>query len=135
MPPVETPSMRRHRRQRTWQILVPFLLMTGLIVAAAILVAAGGESQARLWADISIIWLLSPLLVLALLVTVLLGLLIYGLAQLARVTPHYTVRAQHLAARVQSAVQQSVDWVVKPFIWIQQAIATVESFLSRLSKQ
>ena len=126
--------MRRHLHQRTWQILVPFLLMTGLTVAAAVLVVAGGESQARLWADISIIWLLAPLLVLALLVVVLLGFLIYALAQLARVTPHYTLRAQRFADQVQSVVQQAANWVVKPFVWIQQAAATIESFLSRLSK-
>ena len=127
--------MRRHHHQRTWQILVPFLLMTGLIVAAAVLVVAGGESQARLWADISIIWLLAPLLVLALLVAVLLGILIYALAQLARVAPAYTLRAQHFVTQVQSAVQQAADWIVKPFVWIQQAIATIESILSRLTKQ
>ncbi|MEW6092435.1 MAG: hypothetical protein AB1531_00575, partial [Chloroflexota bacterium] len=74
-----SPTLRRHKRQVLWQILVPFVLMAGLAIAAALLVALGGAARTSLWRDVSLIWLLAPALVLALILIIVLGMLIYGL--------------------------------------------------------
>ena len=76
-----------------WQILVPFFVVTALILVVAVLVATGATAT-RTWADVSTIWLIAPMLIFALLFVALLGFMIYGIARLLQVTPHYTGKAQ-----------------------------------------
>lgn len=134
-PPVESPSLRAHKRQQVWQILVPFLAMTALLLAAAIWLVSGGRSQTRLWADISLIWLLLPMLALTLLLAVLLGALIYGMARLLKVTPRFTARAQGLADQAAAGIRRAADGAAQPFIWLKQAGAGVRSAVEFLLKR
>jgi uncharacterized membrane protein YhdT len=119
--------VRLHKRQFTWQILVPFLVMMVVVIAVAALVVSGGASGTRAWADVSIIWILSPLLVFALSFAILLGFLIYGIAKLTRVTPRYTGKAQHFFALLSAGTRKIADGAAKPIVWIQQAGAVVKS--------
>ncbi len=130
--PVDSPTVQLHKRQFAWQILVPFLVMTALIVAAAALVVSGGASGTRSWAEVSIIWILAPLLVFALLFVVVLGFLIYGIAKLTQVTPRYTGQAQHFFTLLSAGTRQVADGAAKPFIWFNQAGAVIKSLFNKL---
>jgi hypothetical protein len=123
----DLPSVHVHKRQFALQILVPFLVAAVLILAAAVLVASGPVSAARTWADISIIWLIAPMLVFALLFVLILGLLIYGIARLLQVTPRYTGKAQGFFALLSGWIHTIADATAKPFIWFQQAGAILKS--------
>ena len=125
--PVDTPTVHAHKRQLAWQILVPFLLVTALVIAVAVLVAAGAASTNRTWADVSTIWLIAPMLVFALLLVFVLGFLIYGLAKLLQVTPHYTGKAQDFFALLSGWTHKITDGSTKPFVWFQQAGAILKS--------
>ncbi len=125
--PVNSPTIRAHRRQLAWQILVPFLVVTALIIFAAVLVANGSASTNQTWADVSTIWLIAPLLVLALLLVTMLGFLVYGIARLIQVTPRYTGKAQDFFSRLSGWVRIITDGVAKPFVWFQQASAILKS--------
>lgn len=129
--PVRSPSLRAHRRQVFWQILVPFLAMTGLIVAGAVLVVSGAAASTRVWADVSLIWILAPMLVLALLLAVLLGSAIYGLAKLAQVMPRYTSRLQDLVAGAAGVVRRTADGITKPLFWLKKAGASAQALLKK----
>jgi hypothetical protein len=131
-PPVDSPTLRAHKRQRTWQILAPFLAMTAIILAAAVLVVAGGKTQTRLWADVSLIWLLAPLLALALFLAILLGFAIYGLARLLKATPRFTSRAQGIAEQTALGIRRVADGAAQPFIWVEQAGAAFRSAIAFL---
>src|SRR5271157_762872 len=135
LPRMESPSLRAHRRQRTWQILVPLVGMTVLIIAAAVLAVRGGTPQTGTWAAISTIWILAPLLGFALLIIVLLGSMIYGFYRLFVVLPRYTLRAQELVSRVETGTRRAADGIARPFIWIRQVGAALESFLSLGSRR
>jgi hypothetical protein len=124
--PVETPTVRAHKRQFTWQILVPFLVVTVLILAVAVLVATGA-TDTRAWADVSTIWLIAPVLVAALFFTAVLGFLIYGIAKLLQVTPRYTGKAQDFFALLAAWARILADGITKPFVWFQQAGAILKS--------
>jgi cytochrome c biogenesis factor len=124
--PVETPSVHAHKRQLAWQILVPFFVVTVLMLVAAVLVTTGA-SETRTWADVSTIWLIAPILVVALLVAAVLGFLIYGMARLLQVTPRYTAKAQDFFAKLSSRARISADGATKPFVWFQQAGAVLKS--------
>jgi hypothetical protein len=125
--PVDSPTVHTHKRQLAWQILVPFLVVTALILAAAVLVATGAASATRTWADVSIIWLIAPMLIFALFFVVILGFLIYGIARLLQVTPRYTGKAQGFFALLSGWTRKIADGAVKPFVWFNQAGAVIKS--------
>jgi hypothetical protein len=118
--------MRAHRRQLAWQILVPFFLVVAFILFVAVMVATGATST-RAWADVSTIWLLAPMLVFALLFAAVLGFLIFGIAKLLQVIPHYTGKTQDLFARLSIWARIIADGAAKPFVWFQQAAAILKS--------
>jgi hypothetical protein len=129
---VDSPTVRNHKRQFIWQILVPFLLTTGLIIVGAVLVVTGGYAQARVWADVSIIWMLAPMLVFGLLIAVALSVLIYGFKKLMHITPRYTGRVQGLAATVSAETHKIADGITKPILWFRQAGAVIRSLIHKL---
>ena len=122
----ETPTVRAHKRQLAWQILVPFCVVTVLILVIAVLVATGATATST-WADISTIWLIAPLLVIALFFVAVLGFLIYGIARLLQVTPRFTGKAQDFFALLSNWARIIADGATKPFVWFQQAGAILES--------
>ena len=123
---VETPTVRDHKRQLAWQILVPFFMATAIILVVAILVATGATDN-RAWADISTIWLIAPILASALFFVVVLGFLIYGIARLVQITPRYTGKAQDFFALLSTWARIIADGATKPFIWFHQAGAILKS--------
>jgi len=114
-----------HKRQLAWQILVPLLVVTALILVVAVLVATGA-TDTRAWADISSIWLIAPMLVVAFVFAALLGCLIYGIARLLQVTPRYTGKAQDFFAVLSARARIIADGVAKPLVWFQQAGAILK---------
>jgi len=128
----DSPTVRTHKRQLVWQILVPFLVLTALIVAGSVLVVTGAASRTRVWADISIIWLIAPLLIFALLFAGLLGVLIYLIAKLTRVTPVYTAKGQYFAALAAAGTRKVADGIAQPVLWVHQAAAAIKSFFDKL---
>jgi len=126
-PTVERPTVRAHKRQFAWQILVPFLVMAGLIIAGAVLVITGGESQNSVWADISMIWLLAPALLFALAFLVLLITIIYGMIKLLQVIPVYTGKAQGIFVLLSAGTRKLADGTAKPFVWLRQTGAVIKS--------
>ena len=126
-PPVDRPTLRAHKRQLAWQILVPFLIMAALIIAGAVLVTSGGESQTGVWADVSLIWLLAPALFIALAVLAILITTVYGMAKLLQVMPHFTAKAQGIFALLSTGTRKLADGATKPFVWFRQAGAVIKS--------
>lgn len=133
--PKESPTIEIHRRQFFWQIILPLLVTLALLVTGGVFIAIGGTSQARLWADISIIWLIVPALILALLVLVLLGFMVYAIARLLKAMPRFTSQAQDIARRVSAGSQKAADATVKPVLWVQQALAVWKTFLDTLLRR
>jgi hypothetical protein len=128
---IDSPTIRNHKRQFAWQILFPFLLMAGVIIAGAVLVVTGGSKQTGAWADVSIIWMLAPMLLFGMLLAVVSGLLVYAMVKLTQITPRYTARAQGLAASISAGTRKAADGAAKPFIWFHQARAVIRSFFHK----
>jgi uncharacterized BrkB/YihY/UPF0761 family membrane protein len=120
--------MRVHRHQLAWQILVPLLILVVLVIILAVWVTTkAGSSANQSWSDISLIWLIAPALIISLPFIALLGFLIYGIAKLMRVAPHYTGRVQGFFALLPGRTRRLADGTVKPFILSQQAGAILKS--------
>lgn len=133
--PVESPTIRTHRRQFFWQIILPLFVVLALIITGAVFVTIDGESQARLWADISMIWLIAPVLIIALLGFVLLGLLIYAMIRLTKAMPRFTSRAQGIAMRIRSETRRAADTSVEPIMWTKQAGSVLETFVKTIFRR
>lgn len=125
--PIELPTVRAHKRQRFWQILAPMMLVILLALAAGGFILAAKAGQTRPGADVAVIWLIAPLMLFALLCMAVLGGMIYAVARLTKITPHYTARAQKFAARVESGTRRAADTAVKPVMWVRQVGAVLES--------
>jgi len=131
-PPVDRPTVRAHKRQFAWQILVPFLVMAGLIVAGAVLVVSGGAPETGTWTDISVIWLFAPALIFALAFLMVLITIIYGMAKLLQILPHYTGKVQGILAQLSAGTRKVANGTTKPFIWFRQAGAVIKSLTDKL---
>jgi hypothetical protein len=132
---IDSPTVRTHKRQFIWQILLPMILVVLLGLTAGGFVIAGslaGAGQLRVWADVSTIWLIAPMMVFALLFAVVLGALIYGIARLLKVTPRYTGKAQFYVALAAAGTRKVADGATKPVVWIRQLEATIKSFFNKL---
>ena len=126
-PYFDSPTLRVHKRQRSWQILVPILLFIVLIFVVGSFVIGAEAGQTRLWADIATIWLVAPLMLFALLCMVMLGGMIYAIARLMKIAPRYTLQAQDFALRLMAGVKRGADVAVKPVVWLEQARAALKS--------
>lgn len=113
------PSYRKHRRDVTRQILLPIILATlvGLGFAGlAIYGAIGSQAGVSLWADISLIWLILPMMFLALVFLGLVGGMVYGLAKLLGVAPRYTGLAQHYALWLNAEIVRWTEKITQPVL-------------------
>jgi len=130
--PFDRPSLRSYRQQRFWQIILPIVLFSLLIVAAGgfTIIADGGLN--RLWADVSIIWLVAPLLLLALLCLVVLIGMIYLLYKLTIGTPRITRKVQTIFIRIEQETCRASNSVVKPVIWIHQFHSGRKSLIRKI---
>ena len=129
LPPFERSSIKQHQRERFWQIIAPLVLFSLLIAAAGgFTVFAGGEND-RLWADISIIWLVIPVLIFSLILLVVLAGSIYLMARLLKITPNFTRRAQTLFYRIEKGTRKAADFSVKPVLWIKQFKSRLRDFM------
>jgi hypothetical protein len=125
--PFKSPTLHAHKRQLAWQILVPFFGVVVVILAAAVLVVTKINSASRIWADISTIWMVAPILIFALLFVIVLGFLIYGIARLMQVTPRFTGKAQDFFSLLSGQSRMVANGATKPVVWFQQAGAILKS--------
>lgn len=122
VPRPERESYVKHRRDVNLQIILPVILVIVLAVVIAILAgfaAAGNNLGVNLWANISIIWLIIPMMALALVILALTLALVYGLNRLLKVSPHYTGLAQSYILWLNAEVSIWTDKIIRPVLSIK----------------
>jgi hypothetical protein len=128
-------SYLKHRKQRTWQIIVPIVL-TGILFVALIAVInlatfRDGGDVAR-WAAVSTIWIVIPIMVGMLIFLAVLVALVYLMKKLLNITPTYTGLAQDYVYLAESYIKRGTESVVRQVINIQGALASVQAFFRKL---
>jgi hypothetical protein len=122
VPRPQRESYVNHRRDVTRQIILPLVLATLLAIVAAVLAsigAAGNNAGVSLWADISIIWLIIPMMFLAIVIMALTIALVYGLNRLLQISPHYTGLAQAYALWLSAEISIWTDKIIQPVLVIK----------------
>ena len=133
----KTASYKRHQRQSFWQIIAPVgfgTLLVLVILALVILNAVGSDAggQVSQWADTSMIWLILPTLLFALLLTLNLVGMIYFLARLLKVVPGFTYQVQYYVDLVPEYVEAFSDKLVAPIIAVKGVGATVSALFESI---
>lgn len=121
-----TPSIRLHKRQLAWQILVPVIAGAVIIIALAVLVITRGTATDRVVADISVMWLIIPVLILLLVFTVVAAGIIFGMSKLMQIIPPFSGKIQSALVALERAIRKLADGSTKPFIWIDETGAAIK---------
>jgi hypothetical protein len=112
-------TRQAHRQQALWQIILPFsvgLLVILALVMITILSATRGGGDVSLWADISLIWLLLPVIFFTLIFFAIVSGLVYLVIKLIAILPKYAFKAQNIMTTVQEKVRLGSDKAAEPFM-------------------
>ena len=123
-----------HRRQVLWQIYFPLIIIVSLVLFAGIgvlLASISGSGDLTRWGDISLIWLISPMLVLIFISFIALGAMVYLLWRILRVLPSYSRQLLEIFLLVQIRVRKASDVAVSPFIYTHSFMASIRRGLRR----
>jgi hypothetical protein len=132
--PFDRPSLKKHRKQRFWQILLPIILISILIFSFGGYFISIGGAQTRVWADISIIWIVVPLLVIFIISLAILILMIIILNQAIRKTPLLTRRIHRIFYLLERQACNMADSIIKPILWVNQTKAGISSLFKRKNR-
>lgn len=130
------PSYQDHRRQFWTQIFLPMIVAVLLIIAVAVitgLTAFGANDRSPIWAAISTIWLVIPVMFFGLIFLGLLVGLVYLLARTLQILPPYTSKAQYYVDRGASEAKRFSDMAAKPVIFIEGIMASLKAIFGQIS--
>jgi hypothetical protein len=129
-----TSSIQHHKNQVAWQIILPMIigaLLVSALMVFVVLLTFPGPSSVETWRDLSLIFMIAPVMIGGLCVFVILAALIYGIARLLGVIPVYTRKIQTFFDLVSVVVRNQANKVVKPILIINGWAAAWETFWAR----
>jgi hypothetical protein len=118
----------KHRVQVFWQITLPLVIGILLLVAAVvaiILSATQPVTDLGRWADVSLIWMILPSLVFALIMLVIMIGLVYAISLLMRIIPRYARIIQLYFEQGKGKVSQLSNLMTEPILWLHSAWAAI----------
>jgi hypothetical protein len=127
-------SYKRHRKQRTSQIILPVVLAALLFIALVVLLNIAtfrDNGDVARWAAVSTIWISIPIIIMAMVFLAVLAGIVYLLMRLLQIAPIYTGKAQDVAHKIDGYVRRAADAVVKPIIALNGISASIQAFLGR----
>ena len=127
-------SYRRHRRQRTTQIILPVALAAILFLAAIVFIniaTFGNNGDVGRWAAISTMWIAVPVCIFGFAILLLAGGLVYLMGRLLGVAPIYTGKAQDVVHKLAIRIRRAADVAVKPIFAVNGFVATIKALFGR----
>jgi len=118
-----------------WQIVLPIVLTTLLLIALIVLINIAtfrDNGDVARWAAVSTIWIVIPIMIGLVIVLALLVGTVYMLARLLNVTPTYTGMAQDYVHKAALYIKRAADAVVKPVLQFEGIMASINAFFERM---
>ena len=128
-------SYKRHRKQLMWQIILPVVLTSLLLIALIVVINIAtfrDNGDVARWAAVSTIWIVIPIMIGLLIFTALLGGLVYLLAKLLHITPTYTGMVQDYVYIAQGYIKRASEAIVKPVLQLNGILASINAFFERM---
>ena len=123
--------MHAHRQQSFWQIKFPMIVGVILLLLSAlcvVLASVTGRGDISTWADISLIWLITPMLLLGLIAFAATAAMIYMLMQLLPILPRYSRLVLNYINKFGIQVGKVADASVEPFLRVRSLSASIRAF-------
>jgi len=141
-PPSQLPRNRKteaqHKRETYWQIFFPLgvglVLMIGAGVLAVVAAASPGAGSARVWADVSLAFVILQVMIVVLPLVIIFGGLAYAVGYLLKVMPPYFKIAQDYSALAARKTEWAMRYVVEPVLQFKSAVAGFDSFAQGVRK-
>jgi hypothetical protein len=131
-------SYKRHRKELMWQIILPVVLTSILLIALIVLINVAtfrdGGDVGR-WAAISTIWIVIPIMIGLLIVVAILGGLVYLMQRLLNITPTYTSLAQDYVYLAEGYIKRAAEAIVKPVLQLNGILASLIAFFEKIKPQ
>lgn len=127
-------SYRRHRKQRTTQILLPVILAAVLCLAMVVLINVAtfaNNGDVGRWAAISTMWIAIPVCAMGFAFLLIIGGLVYLMGRLLGVAPTYTGKAQDFFHKLAIRVRRAADTAVKPVFSVNGFGATIKAIFGK----
>jgi len=128
-------TRKRHQKEVLWQITVPIVIGSLVLLALAVLSVGIVPGEARRWADISMIWLIVPVMFVTLLSLLFLAGSIYAVMRLILVLPKYSYQALGWMLLLGLQLRRLNDRLVEPFLRMQMLSASMKRLGRRVSKK
>jgi hypothetical protein len=133
-------SLAAHHNQALWQIFIPLgvavaailALLVGVIITAAS--PTPDVTNLSRWADTSMIFLSTPVIVGCFFIVVVVAALVYLMARLLKLLPPYTQLAQAYVYYASSLVRYWFDRIVSPVISLRGYWAGFQVALIKIKK-
>jgi hypothetical protein len=126
----------RHRREVLWQITVPVTVGVLILLAlAALATFQTNTEQASIWADISLMWMIVPTLIAALIFFVFLAASIYLVVRLIGVLPGYLFMAHGWLLLAGDRLRQAEGKIVEPVLRGQSFMARLDELKRQARKE
>ncbi len=128
-------TYQQHRQDVFWQITIPMLIVLALALVLVILALSGTFVQQSQWADISIIWLIIPSMLIGLVFFIVVAGLIYLVTILLGRLPPYARLAQDWLLVARFKVGEVGDKLVEPFLRIEEAKVSWQTLVGRMRRK
>lgn len=115
-----------HRRETFRQIYLPLIIgiVLALVVFAAIIILATRSLEnLNRWASVSIIWMIIPSLLIALILMVVVLGLLFAISRLLGILPGYSKIVQSYFYQAEGVVSNITDQAVEPVLRLRSAWA------------
>jgi len=120
----------KHRKESFWQITIPLIVglafIAGLVVLTIVTAVQGGNVSHA--ADTSLIFLIIPTMIMAIIPLALIAALAYGIIWLNKNLPPYFKQAQDFMVQVRDGLRSGADKATEPVIKIKSKLASWEAF-------
>ncbi len=120
LPPPNPLTTQRHQRESFQQIFLPFFLAIVLLIVLAILLGRATSYNTSQGAQIALIGLILPTMILGLLFLAVTIAIIVGVAKLTRLLPRYSRAAQDFFALLARQTRRTADSSVEPILRLHQ---------------
>ncbi len=126
---------RQHRREVFWQITVPVLIGGLILLVFALMATQMGMIETSRWADISLIWLIIPMMLFGLITLALLAASVYATIKIILVLPGAAYRLHCFLIRLSGSVRTTGDRLVEPVVRVKGFSASLKSFKRQVSRK
>lgn len=125
----------RHRREVLWQITVPLVVGIVILLALAVLTTMATADQASVWADISLMWLIMPALIAALVFMIFLAGSVYITVWLIRELPLYFRQIHLWLLLFGEQVRRVADMIVEPILRVQSFRSSIRTLNQQVRRK